>query len=190
MIINKQYEKLLFSLKNDNYDLFTQQLFYYSDYINNYNLNGESLLHYASFYGMIDKYYSLINFGANIFDTINGNNLLHYASFSGKDYFLIVELIKSNILPYIENKNKQTALHFCKDDKITHYLNLWCIRNKINILNLIDIHGNTVAHSCISCGHLKAAEYWIKNYPDLSIIKNNKNQLWFEVKKQHYNFCI
>lgn len=177
------------SLKNDSYDIFVQKLFNYSSLINISNEKNESLLHFTSFLGMIDKYYALINVGSEPNITLEGNNLLHYASFSGKDNFLVVELVKSGISPIAINNNKQTSLHLCENDKIAHYLNLWCIRNKIDVTKLLDIDNNNVAHGCKMAGNHSAAQYWVNNYPVLGEQKNDYNKKWLEVKKKFYQFC-
>lgn len=178
------------SLLRDNYDNFVEKLFNYSSLINIQNIKNESLLHYSCFYGMIDKYYALINMGAEIQETIDKNNLLHYASFSGNDNFLIVELVKLGISPVDQNLYGQTSLHFASNERICHYLNLWCLRNNININRLQDKMKNTVAHYSFSLKNKEATHYWVKNHKELKIIKNSDNLLFNEVKKEKYlDFC-
>ena len=169
-ILKLNLNNILFdSLLKDSYENFLRNLFDYSSLINIKNEEGETLLHYASFYGMIDKYYALINMGANIEKTNLGNNLLHYASFSGKDNFLIVELIKSDISPIEENHKGQTSLHYCANEKIAHYFNVWCQRNNILVPSLLDYRKNNVAHIAKELNHNESFLYWIKNYPELEI---------------------
>lgn len=169
-ILELNFNKILFdSLLKDSYQKFVQNLFDYSSLINIKNKKGETLLHYASFYGMIDKYYALVNMGANIEKTNSGNNLLHYACFSGKDNFLIVELIKSNISPVEENHQGQTPLHYCANEKIAHYLNLWCQRNNILVCNLKDNNNKNVANIAKELNHNESFLYWIRNYPQLDV---------------------
>lgn len=176
------------SLLNDSYDHFVQKLFNYSSLVNSTNNNGESLLHFCCLFGIIDKYYALINVGAIPTLTVEGNNLLHYACFSGKDNFLVTELIKSPILPNELNINKQSSLHFCANEQIAHYLNLWCIRNRINITELIDKDGNNVAHSCMLYGYQSSALYWIKNYPELNEQLNSSGKKWNENFINYYQY--
>lgn len=180
---------LIDSVKNDSYNIFVKKLFEHSSLINYENEKGETLLHFACFFGMIDKYYALINIGAVPTITKEGNNLLHYASFSGKDNFLIVELVKSKILPNATNNYKQTSLHFCANEQIAHYLNLWCIRNNVDVLNLLDEDNNNVVHSCKINGHQNVASYWIKNYPTLDSQLNDYGKNWKEVHKKYSKYC-
>jgi ankyrin repeat protein len=178
------------SLLRDSYDKFVEKLFNYSSLINITNIKNESLLHYSCFYGMIDKYYALINMGAEVQETIEKNNLLHYASLSGNDDFLIVELIKLGISPVDENLQGQTSLHFASNERICHYLNLWCLRNNINITHLQDKMKNTVAHYSCSIRNKGSTHYWVKNYEELKTIKNLDNLLFNEVAKHDYpEFC-
>jgi ankyrin repeat protein len=176
------------SLLNNSYDIFVQQLFENSSLLDLTNPYGETLLHYASFFGMIDKYYALINMGASVQKTQHNNNLLHYTSYSGKDNFLIVELIKSGISPIETNIYNQTSLHMCADEKIAFYFNLWCMRNKIKVTDLIDKQGNNVAHGCQSAGHNQSASFWVKNYPALATQVNHIGQTWLDVKQTDYNY--
>jgi ankyrin repeat protein len=176
------------SLLNNSYDIFVQQLFENSSLLDFTNEYHESLLHYASFFGMIDKYYALINMGASIQKTQEDNNLLHYASYSGKDNFLIVELIKSGISPVETNIYNQTSLHMCADEQIAFYFNLWCMRNKIKVTDLIDKQGNNVAHGCQMADHPQAAAFWVKNYPLLGTQANKQGQTWLDIKPTDYTY--
>lgn len=172
----------------DSYAKFVQKLFAYPDLINTKNDKGETLLHFSCLFGMIDKYYALINMGAVASLTNEGNNLLHYASVSGKDNFIITQLVKTSILPTDKNIYNQTSLHMCANEQIAHYLNLWCNRNKIDVTKLIDNEGNNVAHGCMLSGHEQAAFYWIKNYPQLNLQKNKIGNTWNQIKTQQYNY--
>lgn len=172
---------LFLSVLHDDYDEFLKKMFNYVSLLDYKNHFGESLLHYVSFYGMIDKYYALVNMGAKIDKTNSLNNLLHYASLSGKDNFLIVELIKNNLDPVEQNIHGQTSVHLCENDKIAHYLNLWCNRNNVSILNLKDKKGNSVLHTAKKLGNLNTVDYWIKHYPSLNFILNNNNQTWNDI---------
>ena len=181
---------LFYSLLKDTYDKFVENLFNYSSLINISNNENETLLHYCCFYGMIDKYYALINMGAEIQETISKNNLLHYASFSGNDDFLIVELIKLGINPVDENLYGHTSLHFSNNERICHYLNLWCMRNNINVIQLKDKMLNTVAHYSKAIGNNNSNHYWINNYPELKEIKNMDNLLAHEINPiEISDFC-
>ena len=177
------------SLIIDDYDKFVENLYNFSTLINSTNIFGETLLHFVCFYGMIDKYYALINFGANFKATNLNNNLLHYACFSGNDDFLIVELVKYNINPIELNNLNETALHLCSNERICHYLYLWTQRNKIEILNLLDIEGNTVLHTAFQYGFEKSVNYWLKSHPTLALKKNKHGYLWNEIPKKEKDFC-
>jgi hypothetical protein len=177
------------SILNDNYETFINKMFNSREIINIHNKKGESLLHFCCFHGIIDKYYALVNFHVIPTLTKKQNSLLHYACFGGKDDFLIVELVKSGIKPDSVNLNNETCLHLSSNEKIAHYLNLWCMRHNINIENLLTKNGNTVAHSCFSYGFFESANYWIRHYPNLALIKNNKMMLWNESSLKHVNYC-
>lgn len=169
------------SLLNDNLDLFINKLFNYKSLINKSNRDGETLLHYCVHFGLIEQYYALINIGAKFKITKFGNNILHYASNSGKDDFLITELVKNGISPLDKNIIYETSLHCSANARISHYFNMWCLRNNINIVKLLDINNNTIAHSCNIHGHYESAYYWVKNYPELSFVVNNLEQKWNNV---------
>ena len=177
------------SILLDNYDKFVENLYNYSSLINLKNDLGESLLHFCCFYGMIDKYYALINFGAQISLTNSNDNLLYYASFSGNDDFLIVELIKNDLNPLEKNNLGESVIHLCSNERIAHYLNLWCNRNNINIEDLIDNKGNSVLHTSYRYGFMNTLNYWKQSFPNLVKIKNNNNQLWNETTILNKNFC-
>jgi ankyrin repeat protein len=177
------------SLLEDTYNNFVKKLFDYSTIINKINNDGENILHFSVFYGMIDKYYALINIGADISITKEHNSLLHYACFSGKDDFLIMELIKLGLFPDLKNLNNETCVHFCSNQRIAHYLNLWCLRNNIKIESLLDKNGNTVAHTSNMYGFRDSANYWINNYPKLVTVKNDNNLVWNETKLFNKKFC-
>jgi ankyrin repeat protein len=174
------------SLLNDSYDSFVKKLFYYHSLINNKNEEGETLLHFCSFYGLIEQYYALINIGAEIHKTKSGNSLLHYASLSGKDNFLVIELIKMGISPTEKNIFNETSLHCASNEKIAHYMNVWCQYNNINVFELLDINENTVAHSCKMHGNIDGAKYWITNYPELEFKVNVFNKTWKQCKRKKY----
>ena len=185
MINNFLFDSLLI----DDYDKFVENLYNYSSLIDAQNVHGESLLHFSAFYGIIDKYYALINFGAKDSLTHLKNNLLHYACFSGNDDFLIVELIKNNINPMETNLEGETVLHLCANERIAHYLNLWCHRNNFKPENLLDNKGNTILHSAYQYGFYKTADYWKKSFPELLLVKNFDNQLWNETPHKIKYFC-
>lgn len=177
---------LFYSLMNDSYDDFVKKIFYYHSLIDNVNEYGESLLHYCVYYGLIEQYYALINIGAEVKKTYAGNNLLHYASHSGKDDYLITELVKQGLSPLDRNNFNETSLHCSSNERISHYFNMWCFRNNINVLELLDNDNNSVAHSCKMHGHLDASYYWINNYPDLDNYKNVFGKTWKQIKKKKY----
>ncbi len=185
MINNFLFDSILL----DDYDKFVENLYNYSSLIDLKNQYGESLLHFCCFYGMIDKYYALINFDAKISLTNSKNNLLHYAAFSGNDDFLIVELIKNDLNPIEKNELGETVLHLCANERISHYLTLWCNRNHIKIDELRDNEGNTILHTSYRYGFLNTMSYWKNLFPNLVNIKNKDNQLWNEVRISNKNFC-
>lgn len=185
MINNFLFDSLLI----DDYDKFVENLYNFSSLIDISNEYGETLLHFSSFYGIIDKYYALINFGAKSSLTHLKNNLLHYACFSGNDDFLIVELIKNNINPIELNSDNETVLHMCANERIAHYLNLWCQRNKIKLDTLLDCEGNTILHSAYQYGFFKTTDYWKKSFPHLMSVKNNNHKLWNELPAKTKSFC-
>jgi ankyrin repeat protein len=177
------------SILLDNYDKFVENLYNYSSLINLKNDLGESLLHFCCFYGMIDKYYALINFDAKISVTNSKNNLLHYAAFSGNDDFLIVELIKNNLNPIEKNDLGESVLHLCSNERISHYLTLWCNRNNVNIDNLLDNEGNTILHTSYRYGFLHSINYWKNLSPELLTVKNKYGKFWNEIAISNKNFC-
>lgn len=174
------------SLKNDNHDDFIRKIFHYNSLINNTNEQGETLLHYCAFYGFIEQYYALINIGAEIKKTKKGNTLLHYASLSGKDNFLVVELLKQGISPLEKNYWGETSLHCSANEVIAHYFNMWAMRNNINILSLLDDDQNTLAHSCKIHGNLDGAHYWLHSYPELKDITNIFGKKWNQCKRKKF----
>lgn len=178
------------SLLNDNYNIFVKKLYDYQSIINNKNEKGETLLHYCCYYGLIEKFYAVNNFGCLITETNEGNNLLHYACQSGKDDFLVLELIKLGILPTFKNKSGESSFHCAANEKIAHYLNLWANRNNIDILNILDENLNTVAHGCKINGNINGALYWISEYPILQDNKNIFGKKWNQCNRKRINRCI
>jgi ankyrin repeat protein len=177
---------LFHALRADDYDTFIKKIFNYHSLINTTNQYGESLLHHCSYYGLIEQYYALINIGADIQKTKDGNTLLHYASLSGKDDFLITELVKLGLSPLDKNSFGETALHCSANERISHYLNMWCLRNNIKVDELFDDDLNTVAHSCKIHGNIDGSYYWINNYPSLIDKKNIFNKSWQQCKKKKF----
>lgn len=181
---------LFHSLLNEDYDSFVKKVFNYKTLINNHNELGETLLHYCCHYGLIEKFYALINLGAEIKITEEGNNLLHYACHAGKDDFLVLELIKMGLNPMQRNNNGETVFHSIANEKMAHYLNLWGQRNNIDIVKLIDKDLNTVAHGCKKNGNINGALYWIKNYPILDEKGNCFGKKWNQIKKRDLKRCL
>lgn len=173
-IIQNEKNLLFHSSHYDSYNVFLKKLFDYSSLINHTNHLGETVLHHVCFYGMIDKFYALNNMGAEIKKTIDLNTLLHYACFSGKDNFLILELIKLNILPIEQNKFGETSLHLAANKQIASYLHLWCNRHKISIVDIVDNKGNTVLDTANNLNRTDVAQYWEHQYPAL-VKKNDHN---------------
>lgn len=148
------------------------------------------MLHHCAYYGLIEQYYALINIGAEIQKTKADNTLLHYASLSGKDDFLITELVKLGLSPLDKNIFGETALHCCGNERIAHYLNMWCLRNHSQVEELLDADQNTVAHGCKIHGHIDGTHYWVTNYPSLSEKKNIFNKTWHQCKKKKYTTSL
>ena len=154
------------------------------------NNKGETLLHYACYFGFIDKFYALIDFGANIKTvTNNNNNLLHYCCAGKKDDFLVIELIKMGILPSEKNDYGQDSFHFSYNERTSYYLNLWAKRNNMNLINDIDHQKNNIAHTCVMLKNFSALNYWLKEYPAFKLMRNNKQQLFSEAEYIKLNFC-
>jgi ankyrin repeat protein len=181
---------LFHSLISDNYDDFIKKIFNYHSLINTTNEHGESLLHHCAYYGLIEQYYALINIGADIQKTKAGNTLLHYASLSGKDDFLVTELVKLGISPLDKNIFGETALHCAGNERISHYFNMWCLRNHIKVDELVDENLNTVAHSCKIHGNIDSSHYWVTNYPLLNEKKNIFGRIWKQCKKKKYTTSL
>lgn len=187
--MTKYNDLILFeSLVNDTYDEFVKKLFDYSSLINHINHEGENLLHHVCLYGLIDKFYALINMGAEITTTYKKNSLLHYAAYSGKDNFLIVELVKLGIYPNEPNIYGITPLHMVANKQIANYLHLWCNRNQIDIRTLLDDCENSVVHIAHLLKHFEVIEYWLNHYPEMNDIKNIYGQTWQEIHTSNISF--
>ena len=186
---NNPEDSILFHCaRKETYDRFLSDLFNFSSLIDKKNNLGETVLHHVCFFGMIDKYYALVNMGAEIEKTNELNTLLHYASYSGRDNFLIVELIKLGLSPVEPNRQGQTSIHFAANEQIAHYFNIWCARERIAITELLDCEMNNVAHIAQKMGQHKTALYWIKQFPQLEEQKNMHNQTWNEIMPQPESF--
>ena len=157
----------------DDYEKFVEKLYDYSSLLNVPNDSGETLLHYACFLGMVDKYDALVNFDTEIKKTQQGNTLLHYSSFSGYDNFLVTELVKSGFSPIDKNNEGQTSIHFSGNDSICQYFSVWALNNQVSIPNITDSNGDTVAHFSKKQGKMSSYKYWIRNFPELLDVKNN-----------------
>lgn len=178
------------SVLRDNYEKFVEKLYNYNSLINIPNINGENVLHYACFLGMVDKYDALVNFEAKIEKTQVGNTLLHYSSYSGYDNFLVTELVKTGFNPIENNHNHQTCIHFAGNDTICQYFSVWAHNHQIHIPSLIDIKGNTVAHYSKENGKMDSYKFWIRNFPELLQIKNYSGLTPDEILSSHkLNFC-
>lgn len=180
---------LFYSVFYDDEKEFLKKLYLFSSLVNISNQKGETPLHYAVYYGRIEKYYMLINFGASIQKTLDGNSLLHYASFSGKDDFLCLDLIHAGLNPLEKNNLQQTPIHLSSNQKLSHYFNMWLQRNNIHISEILDIDLNNVLHSSKIYNHLESFHYWIKEYPFLLEKKNFFLKTPNEMKKKYLKFC-
>lgn len=164
---------LFSSVLRDDYEVFVDKLYHYSSLINTPNIYGETLLHYACFLGMVDKYDALVNFDTKIEKTQQGNSLLHYCSFSGYDNFLITALVKHGQSPIETNEDNQTPIHFSGNSWICQYFYFWAKNKNIKIPLLLDKNGNTVAHISKEQGKIESFNYWIKKFPELLNIENH-----------------
>lgn len=162
---------LIKSLLKDDIITFNSKILEYKDFIDEKNKNGETLLNLSVYNGLIEKFYILMENNASLNITNEKNNLLHYASYSGKDPFLIVELIKMGINPTEKNIYGETSLHLSSDSKISHYLYLWTNRNHFRIDSLLDNNNNTVLHSACLYKHKSSIEYWKK----INVLKDKIN---------------
>lgn len=157
-ILNKSYDEYLLTLY-DNLKIMDEP-----------NDLGETPLHYACYYGLLDKFYLLVNMGANINTlTNNQDNLLHYAAYSGSDNFLIVELVKYEISPIAQNNIGETSLHLSANNQISHYLYLWCMRNKISPTQLKDSNQFEPIESAYYYKHSMSYNYWVQQYKSLNL---------------------
>lgn len=178
------------SVLRDNYETFVEKLYNYNSIMNTPNIYGENLLHYACFLGMVDKYDALVNFEAKIEKTQEGNSLLHYSSYSGYDNFLVIELVKSGLIPNDRNHKNQTPIHFSGNDTICQYFSVWAHNHNIHIPSLLDDCGNTVAHTSIQNNKKDSYNFWIRKFPELSNIKNYYGLIPENIKSSpRPNFC-
>lgn len=179
---------LINSLIYDSYEDFIHKLYDNSSHINDVNVLGETLLHFAVFYGMIDKYYALLNFGIDIKLTNNKNSLLHYACYSNKDDFIITELLKLNIDILQKNNKGESCIHLSSNQRICYYLNLYCINNNIDLLNMEDNNKNTVLHTSFGYKFYDSSKFWIINYPKLEEKLNSDNLKYNQINLKPNNF--
>lgn len=171
-ILSKSYDEYL-AILYDNLSLMDKP-----------NELGETALHYACYYGLLDKFYLLVNMGANVNClTESKDNLLHYASYSGADNFLIVELVKYDLLPVAKNILGETALHLSANNQISHYLYLWCMRNKVPVVSLKDNNQYEPIESAYYYQHFVSHNYWVQQYKSLGLtIPEFKNGITMEKK--------
>lgn len=134
------------------------------------NEHGETALHYACYYGLLDKFYLLVNMGAKVDClTKKQDTLLHYAAYSGADNFLIVELVKYDISPIARNNEGETSLHLSANNQISHYLYLWCMRNKLLISNLKDNNNFEPIETAYYYKNSMSYNYWVQLYKSLHL---------------------
>lgn len=179
MIENTKHNQLI------NYDneYLLSFLYTYPNYLFIKNNFGETLLHYISFYGYLDKYILCVNFENKFnFLTNNRDTLLHYSSFAGKDIYILIDLIKNKLSPLFKNKQGLTPIHFSKNTQIAHYFNMWCIRNNVDLHLVLDDNGNSVLHTAFLLKNKEVCNYWINQYPKLTNIQNNKLLLWNDLR--------
>ena len=184
-----KHSNLVHSLKFDSYDDFIETLFLNEEYLNLSNSKGETLLHYACYLGLLEKYYALFNFGCEFKNTIEDNDPLHYACIGGKDPFMIIELIKNGLNPIKKNIHGETAFHLTSDSKICNYLHMWSFKHQIKIIDLLDNDGNTILHSSYKYGHNDSSLYWIKEFPILENATNHNNILPHQLSHTPINIC-
>lgn len=130
------------------------------NFVNEENAIGETLLHHACFYGMIEKCYVLLDMGAEFKKTKNGDEPLHYSAFSGADPFLTIELVKIGQKPDSRNSKGLSPIHLSADVKIAGYFARWGERNGIEARSLLDCEGRTPEKAAFDFGRKAVGDFW------------------------------
>lgn len=166
------------SLIEDDNDTFTEKLYNNSHLINFKNLNGESLLHYAAYYGYVDKFTTLINMGSNIEKTNNGDTLLHYTALGGKDFFLFNQLIKDGFNLLETNNKGITPFHICKNISAFSFAYRYLYMKNLNFraTNIVDGYSNNPAHLAMKNKHLDIYEFLKFEEPNIEFSLNYFNE--------------
>lgn len=180
---------LFLSVCNDEYSTLVEKTYNNLHLINVTNIYGETLVHYCCYLGLIDKYYALFNFGAQIVKTHKGDTLLHYASYGGKDSFLVTELVKSGTSPLVKNNYGLTPIHLSSDLTISAYFNLWMQINNISLLSILDNNKNSIAHIAFQNGYPEVAQYWLNQEPKLADCLNANQQTPYDISHNPYLVC-
>lgn len=182
---------LLHSLIYDNVDDFIEKTYNNISLINEKNKMGETLLHYASFFGLTEKFITLYNMGATYSKTNKGDTLLHYSLLGGKDYLLFNQLIKDGFSLLEPNNLNITPLHLCKDLSMAsssyQYLQMKYFNFKISAIK--DLFGNTPAHTAIQNNHLEVFHFFTHQEESLKNELNNLNQKPFDISTAKYQVC-
>lgn len=166
------------------YDSFTELIYHHKKNINSTNEKGETLLHFACYYGLVDKFIILSNMGAIAKKTISYDTLLHYASFGGKDYYLFHSLVKDGYSLLEANKNGLTPLHLCSNLAMSslsyRYLEMKELHFKLS--SIIDENGNNPAHIAAQNNHRDVLDFYIQEEPSIISSVNLKEKLLLTLK--------
>lgn len=161
---------------NLNYHEYVKCIFAHPEQVNIKTDLGETPLHLAAFWGKLDKFYALINMGADpLLNSKYGNNALHYACLGGKDDFIIVELVKLGLKPDSINAKGETAIHLASNPRMAHYLALWCLRNNIDPLKKLDHQGYSPLNRAHQRGLNEVVQYWQQSDLPLILYERKKD---------------
>lgn len=183
---------LINGLFNLDYDSFTELIYNHKNYINYTNEKGETLLHFACYYGLVDKFIILSNMGAIAKKTSNNDTLLHYASLGGKDYYLFHSLIKDERYNLLEsNKNGLTPFHLCSNLAMSSMAYRYLEMKELNfkLSSIIDNNGNNPAHISAQNSHQDVLDFYIQEDPTIISSVNLKGETPLNIEKQPYIIC-
>lgn len=182
---------LLDGLFKLDYDSFIELIYLNQKYIDFNNEHGETLLHFASYYGLVDKFIILVNMGAKQKKTINNDTLLHYCSLGGKDYYLFHNLIKEGYNLLETNNQGLTPLHLCKDLSMSsmsyRYLEMKDLKFKLS--KILDFNGNNPAHIAAQNNHQEVLNFFIQEEPSIVSTVNFKGQTPLNIEYSPYLVC-
>lgn len=172
-------------------DSFVEIIYNHQSLIDATNSQGESLLHFACYHGLVEKFIILLNMGATPSKTNNNDTLLHYTALGGNDYFLFHQLIKDGFDLLDRNTLGATPFHLCKNISLASFAYRYLQMKETNfqLKAIIDIYGNTPAHTAAQNNHWDVLEFFIQEEPEIAQIKNNFGQLPIDVPQQPYLIC-